>query len=198
MNQPINLKKTIFCCFGLNRSGKSYFIKNAIIPNYRCIVFDPNGEYASKDGSFKPSNCDYYIPKKTSYPCIALEFEHFLDWFKKNKSKYDLLIIDEADSVFPNKKPLYPNADNLKGKFRHNEWGNIGIGFACRRPAQLFTDFPSLSYYLFIFGNKGAADIQRLNSESEGLGDLAKQLDVSKHEYILVNPDRSYTRMHPI
>lgn len=194
----VDLRKTIFCSFGLNRSGKSYFIKNAIIPNYRCMVFDPNGEYNKKDGKYNPSMCDHYQPKATSYPGIAREFDSFLEWFKKHKKEYDLLIIDEADTVFPNKRPLFPNADNLKGKFRHDEWGKIGLGLACRRPAQLFTDFPGLAWYLFLFGNKGSADIQRLNQEADGLGDLVKTLDVEKHEWILVNPDRSFSRMPPI
>lgn len=202
----IDLCKTIFCAFGMNRSGKSYYIKNAIIPYYRCIIFDPNGEYAKPDkdkkgkiiGIYRPEMCDHYQPKKTSYPGIAREFDDFLDWFKKHKGEYELLIVDEADTVFPNKRPLFPNADNLKGKFRHPEWGGIGFGLACRRPAQLFTDFPGLAWYLYLFGNKGSADVQRLNMESEGLGDLVRTLDPKKHEWVLVNPDRSYTRMPPI
>ena len=84
------------------------------------------------------------------------------------------------------------------GLYGHEEWGGIGFGLACRRPAQLFTDFPGLAWYMFLFGNKGSADVQRLNQEAEGLGDLVRTLDVKKHEWVLVNPDRSYQRMDPI
>jgi len=185
----VDLKEKIFCVFGLNKSGKSYFTKNAIVPNYKCLVFDPNGEYDT-------SKCDVFVPKKRSYPGIAREFENFLEYIKKNKGGWDLLIIDEADSVFPNKRPLMSNADDLKGRFRHPIWGNLGIGFICRRPAQLFTDFPGLAHYLFLFGNKGSADIQRLNQEAEGLGDLVKTL--SNYEFVIVNQDRTYQKMPPI
>ncbi len=185
----VDLRKKIFCIFGLNMSGKSYFTKNAIIPKYKCLVFDPNGEYDQQ-------TCDVYKPKSRSYPGIAFENEKFLDWIKKNKGNCDLLIFDEADSIFPNKKPLMSNMDSLKGRYRHPEWGELGIGFICRRPAQIFTDFPSLSHYIFSFGNKGAPDIQRLNAESEGLGDLVKTL--SNYEYVIVNQDRTYRKMPPI
>lgn len=205
----IDLTKKIVTIFGLNMSGKSYFVKNAIIPNYKCLVFDPNSEYDK-------SECDVYRPKYTTFPAVARENEKFLGWVKKNKArykhkivdpltdketieegKYDLIIWDEADSIFPNKKPLFPLMDNLKGKYRHeNKWGGIGIIFLCRRPAQLFTDFPSLSHYIFTFGNKGAPDKQRLNSEAEGLGDQAKLL--SDYRYIVVSPDRQYEEHPPI
>jgi hypothetical protein len=185
----IELNKKIFSIFGLNLSGKSYFVKNAIIPSYKCLVFDPNGEYDS-------GSADVYIPKKKSYPGIAFENEEFLEKFVKKNHGYDLLIFDEADSVFPNKKPLMSNMDSLKGKYRHSEWGELGIGFICRRPAQIFTDFPSLSHFIFSFGNKGAPDIQRLNAESQGLGDLVSTL--SNYNYVIVNQDRTFKKMPPI
>ena len=190
MSLEIDLTKKIVTIVGLNMSGKSYFVKKAVIPNYKCLVFDPNGEYSGED-------CDFYKPKKTSYPGIAWENEKFLKFVKANKGEWDLVIWDEADSVFPNKKPLFSLMDNLKGKYRHeSEWGGIGIIFLCRRPAQLFTDFPSLSHYILTFGNKGAPDIQRLNAEAEGLGDQSKLL--ANYESIVVNPDRSFERMLPI
>ena len=170
-------------------SGKSYFAKNAIIPNYKCLVFDPHGEYDS-------NVCDTYKPKKKSYPGVAWEVEEFLKFVQRNKGEWELLIFDEADAPFPNKRPLFSLMDNLKGNYRHPEWGKLGIGFICRRPAQLFTDFPGLSHILFCFGNKGSADIQRLNTEAEGLGDLVKTL--ANHEYVVVNQDRTYERMPPI
>ena len=186
----IDLTKKIITVFGLNLSGKSHFVKHAIIPKYRCLVVDPNAEYDS-------DQADVYRPKANSYPAIARENEKFLESFvKPNKGSWDLLIFDEADDIFPNGKPLFSMMANLKGKYRHDKWGNLGLVFICRRPAQLFTDFPSLSHYIFTFGNKGLPDVSRLNAESQGLGDEARLL--ANYEYILVNPNRSFERMPPI
>ena len=186
----IDLTQKIFTIFGLNLSGKSYFVKNAIIPNYRCLVWDPNKEY--------PANkCDVYYPKSLAYPGSAYENESFLEKIvKKRRGEYDLLLYDEANSAFPVSRPLLGEMLNLLNTYRHDTWGNLGIGFICRRPAQLYTDFVSLSHIIFSFGNKGSQDIQRLNMEASGLGDIVKQL--AHYEYVVVNQDRSYSRMPPI
>jgi len=185
----VDLTKKIFTVFGMNLSGKSHFIKNAIIPKYRCLVFDPNGEYDQ-------SQADVYRPKYREYPDTAIENEEFLGFVKKNKGSWDLVIWDEADDIFPLNRPLFSRMANLKGKYRHDEWGNLGIGFACRRPAQLYTDFVELSHYIITFGSKGKNDISRMNDVSVGLGDVSREL--SNYEYIVVNPDRSFKRMPKI
>jgi len=185
----VDLNTSIFSVFGRNKSGKSYFIKNAIIPKYDCLVFDPNGEYDQ-------SQADVYRPRSREYPSMALENEEFLGFVKKNKGSWDLVIWDEADDIFPLNRPLFSRMANLKGKYRHDEWGNLGIGFACRRPAQLYTDFSELSHYIVTFGSKGANDRKKLNDISEGLGDAAQQL--SNHEYIIVYPDQTFEKMPPL
>lgn len=186
----LDLTRKIFTVFGLNLSGKSYFVKHAIIPSYRCLVWDPNKEYPS-------DKADVYYPKALAYPGSAYECEEFLiKIVKKNRGKYDLLLFDEANQTFPVSRPLLGEMLSLLNTYRHDVWGNLGIGFVCRRPAQLYTDFVSLSHIIFSFGNKGSQDIQRLNMEASGLGDLVKQL--ANHEYVIVNQDRTYSRMPPI
>jgi hypothetical protein len=186
----LDLTKKIFTAFGLNLSGKSYFVKHAIIPNYRCLVWDPNKEYPAEE-------CDVYQPKSQAFPGSAYEFEQFLiKIVKPRKGKYDLVLVDEANSTFPVNRPLLGESLDFLNNYRHDQWGGLGIGFVCRRPAQLYTDFVSLSHIIFSFGNKGSQDIQRLNMEASGLGDLVKTL--ANHEYVIVNQDRTYARMPPI
>ena len=186
----LDLTRKIFTCFGLNLSGKSYFVKNAIIPSYRCLVWDPNKEYPEQ-------KCDVYRPRQLAYPGSAEECEQFLiKIVKPNRGKYELVIFDEANSTFPVSRPLYPQMLDFLNNYRHDDWGYLGIGFVCRRPAQLFTDFVALSHVIFSFGNKGSQDIQRLNCEAQGLGDQVKLL--ANHQYVVVNQDRTYTRMPPI
>lgn len=180
----LDLKNKITFISGLNGSGKSYFTKNAILPNYHCLIHDPLKEYPSQ-------NADVFYPK-LNYPAIAEENEKFIQ--KKvipDSGKYDLLIYEEASRTFPNSKPLYPIMRSFFDTYRH--YNNLGMVFICRRPAQIFTDIPSLAHHLICFGNKGSADIQRLNQESEGLGDLVKHL--SNYDFVFVDQDRDYKRM---
>ena len=185
----LDLTRKIFTVFGLNLSGKSYFVKNAIIPHYRCLVWDPNKEYDL-------NAADVYRPKSMAYPASAYEVEQFLTKIvKPGKGKWDLVIFDEANSTFPVSRPLLPIMLDFLNNYRHDSWGNLGVGFITRRPAQLFTDFVACSHIIFSFGNKGSQDISRLNSEASGLGDLVKQL--SNHEFVIVNQDRTYAKYPP-
>ena len=185
----IDLRTKIFTVFGLNLSGKSYFVKNAIIPSYRCLVWDPNKEY-------DPDAADVYRPRSKAYPASAYEVEQFLTKIvKPGRGKWELVIFDEANSTFPVSRPLFPAMLDFRDNYRHDGYGNLGLGFVARRPAQLFTDFVALSHVIFSFGNKGSQDISRLNSEAAGLGDIVK--DLSNHEYVLVNQDRTYAKYPP-
>lgn len=182
----LNLKNKITFISGLNGSGKTWFAEHGIIPNYNCLVHDPLKQY-------NKASCDVYIPKNKNYPGIARDNESFVTWVMKNQN-YDLLIYEEASRTFPNGRPFFPNMRSFIDTYRH--YNHLGLVFICRRPPQIQTDIPSLAHHLFCFGNKGSADIQRLNQESEGLGDLVKTL--SNYEYVFVDQDRNYERMPPI
>lgn len=184
----LDLHNTILFVSGLNNSGKSYFVKNKILPNYKCLVHDPLKEYPQND-------CDVYYPKKTTYPAITQENENFI---KKivipNANNYDLIVWEEASRTFPNKKELFPVMRAFLDTYRH--YNQVGLVFICRRASQIQTDIPSLAHNLICFGNKGVADIQRLNSESQGLGDVVAQL--SNYHFVLVAQDRTFKEMDPI
>lgn len=182
----LNLRNKIISIFGLNFSGKSYFVKNAILPNYKCLVFDPLKEYPHND-------CDVYYPQHNVFPSIAIENEQFIKGIVA-KGQYEILIYEEASRVFPNMKSLMPEMRSFFDTYRH--YNNLGLVFICRRPSQLHTDIPSLSHHIVSFGSKGLPDINRLNAESEGLGTLCSQL--ANYEYAFVNQDRSYCKMPPI
>ena len=184
----LNLKGKITSIFGLNGSGKTYFTINKILANYKCLVHDPLHQYPS-------DRADVFHPK-INYPEIAQENELFLEKYVKSQSKkYDLLIYEEASRTFPSgNRPLYPAMRSFLDTYRH--YNNLGLVFICRRPAQIFTDIPELSHYIISFGNKGLNDIQRLNAESGGLGEIVKTLD--NYEYVIVNQDRTYLKMPKI
>lgn len=183
----IDLHEKITLIIGLNGSGKTYFAQNKIIPGYRCIIHDPLKQY--------PSNkCDVYHPKNIVYPAIAYDNEKFISWIENNCNSYDLLVFEECSRLFPNKKDFMPKMRSFFDTYRH--FNNIGMVFICRRPAQINTEITNLAHHIISFGNKGKADIQTLNQESEGLGDLCKTL--SNYEFVFVDQDRNYKKMGKI
>jgi len=185
----LNLIKNITTIFGLNLSGKSFLVKNAILPRYRCIVWDPNQEY-------DVNKCDVYYPKNLAYPGSANEMETFLSkYVKAGKGKYDLVVIDEANGPFPVNRPLLGVATDFLNTYRHDKWGNLGMLLICRRPAQLYTDFSELSHVLITFGSNGKNDISRLNSIYTGMGDAAAQLE--QYHYIICLNGREWHKMKP-
>jgi len=194
----LNLKEKITFISGLNGSGKTYFAQNMIIKNYKCLVHDPLRQYSKSD-------CFNYIPPVNTYPGIARNNEDFVKIIIDGKTfsygeqeintrEFDLVIYEEASRTFPNMKPFFPKMRSFLDTYRH--YNNLGLVFICRRASQIQTDIPSLSHYLICFGNKGVADISRLNSESKDLGDQVAKL--SNFEYILVDQDRNFTRMPKI
>jgi len=150
------------------------------------MVYDPLHEYPKDE-------CDVFYPKNSTYPNTAVENEKFISQVIV-KNRYELLIYDEATRVFPNKREFFPVMRSFLDTYRH--YNQMGLVFICRRPSQLQTDIPSLSHHIVSFGSKGLPDIQRLNAESNGLGDLCSTL--SDYHYALVNEDRSYVEMTPV
>jgi len=195
----LNLKEKITFISGLNGSGKTYFAQNMIIKNYRCLVHDPLRQYSKSD-------CHNYIPSYNIYPSIARDNEDFVKTIMDGKSfnfgekeeinvkDFDLLIYEEASRTFPNMKPFFPKMRSFLDTYRH--YNDLGLVFICRRASQIQTDIPSLAHHLICFGNKGVADISRLNQESEHLGDQVAML--SNFEYIFVDQDRSFKKMPKI
>lgn len=181
-----DFKNKLVCIFGLHESGKTVLAKH-IAKQYKTVVFDILGEYKEK-------GLDWYEPKHTAYPDVAQDFDIFLK-NARTETKWNMILLDEASTVFPNKRGLMPIANNFINFYRHSikEKGwNKGAMFICRRPARLNTDIVELSRYLIIFQLKGKNDIQYLNSINEGLGDAVVELD--GYEFIVVQPNRTYKK----
>jgi len=195
----IDLKNKITFISGLNASGKTFFAQHGIIPNYRCFVHDPLRQYSKCD-------CFNYVPKQNTYPGITRDNEDIVKAFMDGKSftyekdkeissrDFDIVIYEEASRTFPNMKPFFSKMRSFLDTYRH--YNHLGLVFICRRASQIQTDIPSLAHHLFCFGNKGVADISRLNQEAKGLGDMVATL--SNYEYVFVDQDRQFTRMPPI
>jgi len=208
----LNLKEKITFISGLNGSGKTWFAQHGIIPNYKCLVHDPLKQYGE-------SECFNYVPPHNTYPAITRDNDTFVKAIMDGKSfvfresivdsrtgreefktveinpgEFDLLIFEEASRTFPNGKPFFSKMRSFLDTYRH--YNDLGLVFICRRASQIQTDIPSLAHHLICFGNKGVADISRLNQESKGLGDAVAEL--ANFDYVFVDQDRNYQRMPKI
>ncbi len=180
----INLLNKIFCIFGLNMSGKTYLAKH-IAKQYNSIIFDVLEEY-------EPNIYDVYIPESKIYPDISYEFESFIE--KVKNQKWNMLIVDEASRIFPNRKPLFPCFRNYLDTYRHQKL--CSIGFIARRPTQLHTDLVELAHYIFVFNLKGKNDIQYLNFLNSKIGDLPAKLE--PYHFLVIFPDRNFKVFKPV
>lgn len=191
----VNLDNKLISIFGLHETGKTHMAKH-IAENYSTAVFDVLGEYDE-------TKYDIWEVQNDGYPEVQQEFDSFLEFLRNQKAQdngdWDMLICDEASTVHPNKKSMPSTMNNFLNYYRHpveeKGWDMGGI-FLARRPARVNTNIVELSRYLFIFRVTGKNDVKYLNSISSGLGDMAK--DLEGHEFILVNPNRTYKKMNPI
>jgi len=155
--------------FGIQGSGKTTFIQQKILPNFsRYIVFDFMDDY---------KGYNRYVAKSPS------EFDFFIDKVVvPNYQKIDLIVIDEANRLLPNRIEMVEGFKLLNDRCGVNHM-NIGVITACRRPSQIHTDVVELAHYIICFGLYGKNDIQRLNAEKSGFGDVVAQL--KNHEAVL-------------
>lgn len=199
MNQP-DFNNKLITIIGLHETGKSHFAKR-LSRKYDNVVFDILGEYDTKKN-------DVWLPENDQFPEVQKEFDTFLKYTREQKQKgnadWDMMILDEASTVLPNKKSLDTHINNFLNYYRHTVeekgWDMGGV-FIARRPARLNTNVVELSRYIVVFRVTGKNDVKYLNGISSGLGDEASKLgqgDRPDHEFILVNPDRSYQLMNPL
>jgi DNA helicase HerA-like ATPase len=165
LNDSNRSKRIIIC--GLPGSGKTNFAKFLIAgvnPKNRVVIWDANGEYTKI-----PRNCDRYIPTNKQYsPAMIEEFNLFIDKLVFTGKRPKVLLIDEANMLFPAKKTLIPKMAIILNTNRHLKMNLI---FVTRRPRSLHTDIIELSE-LFIFRLSGLNDEQFLREVKKGLDDL--------------------------
>ena len=181
----ISLRGKTFVVFGLRGTGKSTLV-NYIANQFKtkALVYDTLNE-VPQDASY-----DSYTPINRYN---VGEVETIIKTVIESRA-YRLFIIDEANRFCPSKpNPLPPMVADLNDQCRHY---NIGVGYVARRPTQLNQDLTELADYVFIFHLKGKNDINYLNDLSMGLGDAV--LALKPFHFVLVKPDRSYTRYAPI
>jgi hypothetical protein len=159
----ILLKKSTLIV-GMRGSGKStcaHFIAEQ--PQYKALVYDTIWEFPYNHNKY-----DVYRPKDRY---SKAELIHVINTEIKNKNKYNLLLIDEANRFIPGGgKALDPAFVDLNDIQRHKPY-EIGVIWIARRPVQLHPDVVGLASNIICYLLTGANDIRCLNNIKAGLGD---------------------------
>lgn len=132
--------------FGSSGAGKTTILKTvskwaAFQKRARVIIYDPMDEYYG----FLVHTVKGFIDSAAEKSSITRFYEpDLLPEILRlvNRGGNCLLIIDEADRVFPNKKDLPLEVNNVLRRGRHN---NTGIIWATQRPTLCHTDLLGVS-----------------------------------------------------
>ena len=185
---------------GLQGSGKTYLVKKAILDKEpQHLVIDPNDEYGDEYTRYVPRFTDDYekltaeiklVVKKLVLPnCWSLEQ---LEKSGKDKPKrLKLLVIDEADLVAPARTNINSMLRNLIVKSRHLR---LDIVFISRRPTDLNAYIMDTSDKLVVFKQVGYNALKTLRALKLDSDKVIKELDYTKHEFLLFDVDREYKK----
>lgn len=192
----INPKAKKVGIFGIQGSGKTYFVEHTLIKAFKKpFVYLMHPE----DFTTCKNNVAVYIPTKIIKGKRVLDrsvqhLDRVMGKFIEDakKGKYDAFILDEASTFLPkNLVTLQKEAPNIIDAIdSHRHYGKKkGEGFAfvfmARRPQSLPTELVETSHFLFIFALEGKNAKDHLKSIHSDFSDQLEVLTVDKHNFIL-------------
>jgi len=143
--------------------GKTTIAKDIIKSLSRVAIWDPMGEFQEFKGA--------YLPKEGT-------ITEFNEWLKPLWETGNIFImVDEADQVMPEGKPICFYANQSINLGRHR---NIGFGSVTRRLARLNKDAVAQSHKLILFHHFLINDIKYL---SDMIPDAHKLKTLKKYQY---------------
>lgn len=179
---------------GHRGAGKSTWIQHAAEQLGEGVMFyDMNREH---------ENYDRYLPNHRRGDEMKAEADGVIARLVVDNdadSRPGSVVLEEANRYVPNQGNIPDSVGELVDLGRHYETAvadGVSVFYVTRRPAQLDADVMELADYLVIYRVRGKNDVKRLNDETPGLGDDARNLD--DYHYLLVRPDRSYVEMSPV
>lgn len=172
--------------FGLKGAGKSNWVAHVLSQSqYRNhLVYDLCREHGGD------SDLNRIIPNYRSGDAAKQEFDTALRHFVTENDRSvrpDLFIGEETSRYAPNQGATPDSLLDLIDLNRHYGCGFLGVA---RRPAQVDTTLVELADNIVIFAIRGKNDHRRLESEAEGLGDAARNLD--PYQFLIVDKTRSW------
>jgi hypothetical protein len=186
----IDLTGKTFVVLGVKGAGKSTLV-DMIHNSYgeQALYYDTLHEApeATEYNVYQPAD-KYSIPELESVISAIIPATKFA------VPKFKVFTVDEGNRFFkPYPKPMPQKAKELNDICRHF---GMSFGVIARRPSQLHTDLVDLADYLFIYRLTGKNDLVYLENTASGLSEAVRTLGV--HEFVQVNPDKSFEVCEPI
>jgi len=192
----INPKSKKVGVFGIQGSGKTYFVEHRLIKAFKKpFVYLLHPEDFTSCGN----NVSIYIPYKTlkgkriidrSTAHLDRVMGRFIEEAKLGK--YDAFILDEASTFLPkNLATLQKEGPNIIDAIdSHRHYGKSkGEGFSivymARRPQSLPTELVETSHFLIVFALEGKNAKDHLKAIHSDFGDQLEQLSTTEHNFIL-------------
>lgn len=192
----INPKSKKVGVFGIQGSGKTWFVEKGLIKSFkRPFVYLLHPEDFTSCGN----NVSVYVPYKIlkgkkiidrSTAHLDRVMGKFIEEAKKGK--YDAFILDEASTFLPkNLATLQKEAPNMIDAIdSHRHYGKKkGEGFSvvymARRPQSLPTELVETSHFLFVFALEGKNAKDHLRAIHSDFKDRLDELSSDKHNFIL-------------
>lgn len=180
--------------FGIQGSGKTYFVETSLIKAFRKpFVYLMHPEDFQSCGN----NVEIYIPTKIvkGKKIIDRSTEHldrvmgrFIELAKQGK--YDAFILDEASTFLPKDlRTLQNTAPNIVDAIdNHRHYGKkkgegFSIVYMARRPQSLPTELVETTHYLIVFALEGKNAKDHLRSIHEDFKDILEKLSATKHNF---------------
>jgi hypothetical protein len=152
----IDLRRHKTCVFGVQESGKTYWMKQHYKSFKKAIVYIVNLD----DGWTKHK--DLYV-WQADMAQLDKDFELFIKQARQwaIEGKIDAIIIDEADLFFRSNWDIGGPFLDLVLNHRHRGPNGVGLCFLTRRPQDIPTKIVESSRHLIVFKLEGANAIER-------------------------------------
>ena len=186
---------------GMRGHGKSYYVKNFIIPSIigkrKIIVWDINHEYPNSDKyeRIRPEPVTFIKGKPYDY---AQLLNHYCKiWYHDKEYHGSVIIIEEADVSIPSSQVMsfvrrYPWTYTMLNRSRHVQ---IGLFLISRFPSAMFNQCYRLSESITIFRLWSPLDIDHFKKYlPEGWPDKIREM--RKRWFIFYN-DLGEVKMCP-
>jgi len=192
----INPKSKKVGVFGIQGSGKTYFVEHTLIKSFKkpfVYLLHP------EDFQSCSNNVSVYVPYKILKGVKIIDrstahLDRIMGKFieQAKLGNYDAFILDEASTFLPkNLATLQKEAPNFIDAIdSHRHYGKKkGEGFSlvymARRPQSLPTELVETSHFLFIFALEGKNAKDHLRAIHNDFKEELEDLSVDKHNFIL-------------
>ena len=172
----MNLKNVKSCVFGIQGSGKTYFVENFIIPNFK----NPFVYRIHREDFIKTKKNVLVYDGEANNQELEVVAKKVIQFGKEKK--IDVFILDETDLFLKNIIAVPKNMTDLILNHRHY---NLALIFISRRPQSIPTEIVESCENIITFKIEGENVERKFKAIHPDFPALLSQLDKDKHNFIL-------------